>query len=93
MVTVRLRDERCGSRDGAAQRIAGRACQLGVVALAFACLDIGVPVVGSSTTTPVVKILITPPVAAIAPGAHVSLAGRRHSEPGLCGGGRFFLNW
>lgn len=70
MVTVRLRDERCGPRDGATQRIAGRACQLGVVAFAFACLDMGVPVVGSSTTITVVGLLITPPVAAIAPGAH-----------------------
>jgi len=79
---VRVRDVRCASGYEAAQRILRWCCFLSVVALVFACLDRSVQVVGSSTTTTVLGILITPAVATLNPGDHVQFQAKGVTQAG-----------
>lgn len=71
MATVRKRDERCAPAGGAAQQSMRWIWAASLLALAFGCLDRSVEVAGSSTTTTVLGISITPPVATLNPGDHV----------------------
>ena len=82
MVTVRVRDVRCASGYEATQRILGMICLLSAVGLVFACLDRSVQVAGSSATTTVLGILITPAVATLSPGDHVQFEARGLTNSG-----------
>lgn len=71
MATVRKRDERCAPVDGAAQQGKRWLWAVSLLALAFGCLDRSVEVAGSTNTTTVSSIQITPPAATVSPGDQV----------------------
>ena len=81
MATVRKRDERCAPKVGAAQQRIPWVAVVSVLAL-FGCLDRSVEVAGSSNTTTVSSIQITPPAATVSPGDQVQFHARGVTRAG-----------